>query len=190
MWVFLATEVLFFGGLILAYAVYRHAYPQGFAEAARHTSIAIGTCNTAVLLTSSFLVAWAVAAARARLGRIAAVLCWGAAALGVAFLVLKAIEYRTEYAEHLVPGLNLDLTAPNAAATSLFFSFYFAVTGLHGIHVTIGIAVLMVLGLRARAGRYSETYHSPMTVGALYWHFVDLVWVFLFALIYLPGRAP
>ena len=188
-WVFLATEVLFFGGLILAYTVYRHGYADGFAEAARHTKIVIGTINTAVLLTSSFLVAWAVELAKLRQGRLAAALLWGAAVLGVAFLILKGIEYKAEYDEHLVPGLNLAATGPNAHAMSLFFAFYFVATGLHGVHVAVGIVALVVIGLRARQHSYSERYHAPITVAGLYWHFVDVVWIFLFALIYLPGRA-
>jgi cytochrome c oxidase subunit 3 len=189
-WVFLATEVLFFGGLILIYCVYRIGYPDGFAEAARHTRITIGTANTAILLTSSFLVAWAVTAARLREGRIAAVLLWGAAAFGVVFLVLKGIEYTGEYREHLVPGLDLAFAGPHAGAVALFFAFYFVATGVHAIHVAIGIVVLAVIGYRARQGAYSDRYHAPITVAGLYWHFVDVVWIFLFALIYLPGRAP
>jgi cytochrome c oxidase subunit 3 len=189
MWVFLATEVLFFGGLILTYCVYRFGFPDGFAEAARHTKIVFGTINTAILLTSSFLVAWAVEIARLRQGRVAAMLLWAAALLGIAFLVLKGIEYKTEYDEHLVPGLNFAFPGAQARAVTLFFAFYFVATGLHGIHVAVGIVALAVIGLRARQGAYSEHYHAPVTVAGLYWHFVDVVWIFLFALIYLPGRA-
>lgn len=189
MWVFLATEVLFFGGLILGYSVYRFTYPDGFAEAARHTQIAIGSANTAILLTSSFFVAWAVAIVRLGAGRIAAILFAAAAALGCVFLVLKGIEYRIEYHEHLVPGYFFIFRGPNATSAWLFFSFYFVATGLHALHVVIGIGALIVIALKARRGAYSERYHAPATVAGLYWHFVDLVWVFLFALIYLPGRA-
>ena len=189
MWVFLATEVLFFGGLILAYSAYRFGYPEGFAQAARHTKIVIGAANTAVLLTSSFLVAWAVVGARLREGRLAAVLMWIAAALGVLFLALKGVEYAKEYQEHLVPGLNFSVQEPNAKAMSLFFAFYFVATGLHAVHVAVGIVVLAVIGVRASHGAYSERYHAPITIAGLYWHFVDVVWIFLFALIYLPGRA-
>src|SRR6185437_8640013 len=112
-----------FGGLILAYSAYRIGYPAGFAEAARHTKIAIGAINTAVLLTSSFLVAWAVLVARLREGRVAAILLWLAAVLGVAFLVLKGVEYSEEFREHLVPGLNFAIGGPNAGAMKLFFAF-------------------------------------------------------------------
>ena len=189
MWVFLATEVLFFGGLILAYCVYRSAYPGGFAEAARHTKIVIGTANTAILLTSSFLVAWAVAAARLRESRLAAALLWTAALLGVTFLGLKGAEYTMEYPERLLPGLDFSFAGTQARAVHLFFAFYIVATGLHAVHVAVGIVVLAVIGLRARQRAYSEAYHSPIMVAGLYWHFVDLVWIFLFALIYLPGRS-
>lgn len=185
-WVFLATEVLFFGGLILGYAAYRHAYPQGFAEAARHTHIVIGTANTALLLTSSFLVAWAVTVAKLNAGRVAATLLYGAAALGVVFLALKGVEYRMELGEHLFPDAAFALGTPG---TRLFFVFYFVATGLHAVHVAIGIAVLATIAVRARGGVYSVVYHGPITIAGLYWHFVDLVWIVLFALIYLPGRA-
>jgi cytochrome c oxidase subunit 3 len=189
MWVFLATEVLFFGGLILSYCVYRSAYPDAFAEAARHTKIVIGTVNTAVLLTSSFLVAWAVEMVKLREARLAAVLLWAAALLGLAFLVLKGVEYSMEYDEHLLPGLDFAVAGPQALPIQLFFSFYIVATGLHAIHVAVGIAVLVAIGLRARNGAYSDSYQSPVTVAGLYWHFVDMVWIFLFALIYLPGRS-
>jgi cytochrome c oxidase subunit 3 len=188
-WVFLATEVLFFGGLILAYCAYRSSYPLGFAEAARHTKIAIGTANTAILLTSGFLVAWAVMITRLREARFAALLLWGAAALGVVFMVLKGIEYTLEYREHLLPGLGFDYPGAHAHSVHLFFSFYIVATGLHAVHVGVGIVVLIVIGLRARQNTYSDVYHSPITVAGLYWHFVDMVWIFLFALIYLPGRS-
>jgi cytochrome c oxidase subunit 3 len=188
-WVFLATEVLFFGGLILAYAVYRYGYASAFAEAARHTRIVIGTANTAILLTSSFLVAWAAEAAKTGANRIVANLFAGATALGCVFLILKGIEYRGEVAEHLFPASDFAIGGDDRAGGRLFFTFYFAATGLHAVHVGIGIAVLLTVAIRARMGRYSGRYHTPIVVAGLYWHFVDLVWIFLFALIYLPGRS-
>lgn len=189
MWTFLATEVLFFGGLIALYCAYRTMNPDAFAAAARHTQIAIGTGNTAIMLTSSFLVAWAVWCIRLSQGRIAAFLFWGAAAHGGVFLVLKAVEYAIEYREHLVPGLNFAARGADTGAQHLFFAFYFVATGLHGIHVAIGIVVLIAIGLRSRHGAYSAEYDTPATVAGLYWHFVDVVWIILFALIYLPGRS-
>lgn len=188
-WVFLATEVLFFGGLILVYCVYRSAYPAGFAEAARHTKIVIGAANTAILLTSSFLVAWAVSATRLREARFAGLLLWGAALLGIVFIVLKGVEYTKEYHEHLLPGFGFDFPGAQAHQAHLFFAFYLVATGLHAVHVAVGIVVLVVIGLRAHQRAYSDVYNSPVVVAGLYWHFVDLVWIFLFALIYLPGRS-
>jgi cytochrome c oxidase subunit 3 len=189
MWAFLATEVLLFGGLVFAYAVYRFGYPADFAAAAGHTRILIGTANTAILLTSSFLVAWAVAAAKLSEARVAAILLSAAALMGVGFLALKGLEYTLEYREHLLPGSGFVFSAPNARGAKLFFLFYFIATGLHAIHLLVGIVVLALIARRAGQGAYSRTYHAPLTVAALYWHFVDLVWIFLFALIYLPGRG-
>jgi cytochrome c oxidase subunit 3 len=189
MWAFIATEILFFGGLILAYCVYRTGHPDGFAEAGRHTKIVIGTANTAILLTSSFLVAWAVAMAKLRLGRVAGVLLWGAALLGVVFLALKGIEYLQEYEEQLLPGIEFAFSGPDADAVRLFFAFYLVATGLHALHVVIGIVTLAVIGRQAYRQRYSDRYYAPIMVAGLYWHFVDVVWIVLFALIYLPGRA-
>jgi cytochrome c oxidase subunit 3 len=188
-WGFLATEVLFFGGLILAYCVYRYGYPAAFAEAARHTKIVIGAANTAVLLTSSFLVAWAVLTARAGQGRLAARLLGFAGMLGLLFLVLKGYEYVREYRDHLVPGMDFQFAPDHLGGASLFFIFYFAATGLHALHVAIGIVILFLIARRAQHGAYSARYHAPLTVAGLYWHFVDVVWIFLFALIYLPGRS-
>jgi cytochrome c oxidase subunit 3 len=188
-WVFLATEVLFFGGLILAYFVYRYGYPEDFAAAGRHTRIIIGTVNTAILLTSSFLVAWAVETARAEAGRLAATLLGAAALLGVIFLALKGWEYRQEFEEHLVPGISFSFDPAHARGARFFFMIYFVATGLHALHVAIGIVVLALIAALARRGRYGARYHAPVTVAALYWHFVDAIWIFLFALIYLPGRS-
>ncbi len=189
MWVFLGSEVLLFGALLLGYFVYRRGYPDGFAEAARHTKIVIGTINTAVLLTSSFLVAWAVTLVKLNASRFAALLFWLAAALGVTFLILKGIEYHDEYREHLMPGVDFRFEGPSHDVVRLFFSYYFIATGLHAVHITIGIVVLAAIAVGSRRGDYSSVYHAPPTLAGLYWHFVDLIWIFLFALIYLPGRA-
>jgi cytochrome c oxidase subunit 3 len=188
MWVFIATEVLLFGGLILGYCVYRHAYPAAFAAASRHTEIVIGTANTAILLTSSFLVACAVETSAAETRKICVALLSGAIVLGLSFIVLKGIEYAGEYHEHLVPGIDFAFDDKFANGARLFFIFYFVATAIHALHMMIGVGLLAVLaGLTARAptARHRTALHSV----ALYWHFVDAVWIFLFALIYLPGRA-
>ena len=162
-----------------------HARP----EAARHTKIAIGTANTAILLASSFLVAWAVTAARLEAARAAAILLSLAAVAGLLFLALKGYEYSEEYREHLIPSVNFSFAAEHAKGAELFFLFYFIATGLHGLHVLIGIIVLAAIARAASRRAYSTRYHAPITVAGLYWHFVDLGWIFLFALIYLPGRS-
>jgi cytochrome c oxidase subunit 3 len=188
MWVFIATEVLLFGGLMLGYFVYRHAYPATFAAASRHTDIVIGAANTAILLTSSFLVACAVDAFSAETRKICVALLLGAMLLGLAFIVLKGIEYSDEYREHLVPGIDFSFDAAHANGAQLFFVFYFVATAIHALHMLIGIALLMTMAIltyRSPSTRHRAALHSS----ALYWHFVDVVWIFLFALIYLPGRS-
>jgi cytochrome c oxidase subunit 3 len=188
MWVFLSTEVLFFGGLIMLYDAYRMGSPEAFAVAGRHTKILIGTINTAVLLTSSFAVAWALTTAKAGQRRLTTVLLCISAFLGVVFIGLKGLEYTEEYLEHLVPGVNFIFSGPYSGGVELFYTFYFIATGLHALHLTIGVILLLIMARRAARGEFSAHYHSPLTVVGLYWHFVDSVWVVLFALIYLPGR--
>lgn len=185
MWTFLATEVLFFGALIAGYSAYRLIHPEAFVEAARHTKIVLGTANTAILLTSSAFMATAVEANEAG-SRRAAILCLAATALlGLLFLVIKGWEYSLEYGEHLVPGLNFD-SARYGDVAQLFFLFYFFATGLHALHLTIGIA--LVGGLAARNASSHPPRSLTVRMIGLYWHFVDVVWIFLFPLIYLVGR--
>jgi cytochrome c oxidase subunit III len=188
MWVFIATEVLLFGGLLLGYFVYRHAYPGAFAVASRHTDILIGAANTAILLTSSFLVACAVDALQKHARGVCIALLAGAIALGSLFIGLKAVEYADEYREHLVPGIDFAFDGPSANGVQLFFVFYFVATLLHALHMLIGIGVLATLALLVRKSS-STRRRTALHSAALYWHFVDVVWIFLFALIYLPGRS-
>ena len=188
MWVFLATEVLLFGGLLLSYFVYRHAYPQAFAAASRHTDILIGTANTAILLTSSFFVACAVEAFSDRERTISRAFLIGAVILGLAFISLKGLEYTVEYHEHLIPGINFAFAGPLTDGVQLFFVFYFVATGVHAVHMLIGIGLLTIFAVRIRNAEQPRT-QAALHSAALYWHFVDVVWIFLFALIYLPGRS-
>jgi cytochrome c oxidase subunit 3 len=188
MWVFIATEILLFGGLLLGYFVYRHAYPEAFAAASRRTDILIGTTNTALLLTSSFFVACAVDALRANARGICLALLAGAIVLGSSFLGLKAIEYADEYREHLIPGINFAFDGPLANGVQLFFVFYFVATAVHALHMLIGIGILATLALLLRKSSNTRR-RAALHSAALYWHFVDGVWIFLFALIYLPGRS-
>jgi cytochrome c oxidase subunit 3 len=186
MWTFLATEILFFGALIAAYSAYRIAWPDEIAAAARHTRVALGALNTAVLLTSSAFMATAVAAEEAERRRTTVQCLLGTAALGLTFIGIKGYEYLLEYREGLVPALNFEFDRYGGIA-EIFFLFYFFATGLHAVHLTIGIAMVLVLALRTRAG---HPPHRPvLRMVGLYWHFVDVVWIFLFPLIYLPGRA-
>jgi cytochrome c oxidase subunit 3 len=188
MWVFLVTEILFFGGLFLAYTVYRAQYPLAFAEASRHLDITLGTFNTAVLIVSSLTMALAVYSAA--LGRRKAIIAFLLAtmALGGVFLGVKAVEYAHKFHDHLVPGPGFRFPGADARQVEMFFSLYFAMTGLHAAHMVIGIGLLTVLVLQARKGRYGPEYHTPVEVSGLYWHFVDIVWIFLFPLLYLIGR--
>lgn len=185
MWVFLASEVLFFGGLFVAYLYGRTHFPSGWAAASRHTDVLLGTVNTAVLLTSSAAVALAVACEQdERQRRWTARLLSLTAALGVVFLVLKGLEWHDEWREHLVPGPGFAL---HVAGAQQFFALYFLMTGLHGVHMICGIAALGVL---ARARSRGRTWASAreFEVAALYWHFVDVVWIFLYPLLYLVNR--
>ena len=188
MWVFIATELLLFGGLVLSYFVYRHAYPEAFAVAGRHTDIVIGTANTAILLTSSFLIACAVEAFGANTRSICIALLGGAIILGLLFIGLKGSEYHSEYREHLVPGVNFAFDGPLSNGVELFFIFYFVATLLHALHMLIGIGVLATLAMLLRKSA-SSRHRAALRSAGLYWHFVDVVWIFLFALIYLPGRS-
>lgn len=191
-WVFLATEVLFFGGLLTSYAVYRHMFADGFTAAARHTKLIIGTINTAVLLTSSFSMALGVEAAEhgmERNRRIVVIALTVTAALGIAFLALKGLEYYLEYQEHLVPGSAFAFDPQYRDPAQLFFLLYFMLTGLHGVHVTIGVALVGTIAGMARRGAFSSAYTTPIKIVGLYWHFVDVVWIFLYPLIYLVGRS-
>src|SRR5205085_2594893 len=171
-WVFLATEVLFFSGILLAYTVLRHAYPAGFAEASGATKIVIGSVNTAVLLTSSATMAWAVHAAETSHRRLLTGLLAATAALGLVFLALKGVEYSQEYEEHLVPGLNFASASPQAHAIELFYFLYFSLTGVHALHLTIGVAIVAVIALRASPSALSPAYYAPVELNCLYWHFV------------------
>jgi cytochrome c oxidase subunit 3 len=186
MWIFLATELLFFGGLFLAYAVARGQWPQGFAAAGVRTHVVIGTVNTALLLTGSALVAGAAEDARAGgIGRWTSRLLASAAALGLAFLVLKGVEYAKEAGEHLVPGPGFALQDHPGAA--LFYVLYYVTTALHGLHVLIGVGTLAVFAW-GTARRAPWATPRRVEIAGLYWHFVDIVWILLYPLLYLVGR--
>jgi len=187
MWLFLVTEILFFGGLFLAYMIYRMQYPQAFAEASHHLNVVLGGVNTAVLIGSSLTMAMAVWAAQ--LGKREAQMAFLAftMVLGLAFLGIKAVEYSHKFHEGLVPGPNFRFDG-DAQHAQLFFSLYFVMTGLHAFHMVVGLVIMAVLFVMAWKGRFTKQYHTPVEVSGLYWHFVDIVWIFLFPLLYLIDR--
>jgi cytochrome c oxidase subunit 3 len=188
MWVFLATEVLFFGGLFLAYTVYRTLYPHTFAAASHHTEVIRGGANTGILLFSSTLMALAVRAAELKNRKRLIWLLLGTACFGIVFMVVKGFEYHKDFTDHLVPRFNFEWHEANPEQAQIFFWLYFAMTGLHAIHVTVGIFVMLGLALLAFFGKFTTGHHTPVEIAGLYWHFVDIVWIFLFPLLYLAGH--
>jgi len=188
MWIFLATEVMFFGGMFACYMIYRLAYAQAFAAASNHLDIWLGTVNTGVLICSSFTMALAVHSAQANRRKALLACLLLTIIFGLVFLAIKFGEYHTKFAEHLVPGDSFSFEAALAPAAEIFFSFYFAMTGMHALHMIVGIGLLSGLALEAYRGRFSSAYYTPVELIGLYWHFVDIVWIFLFPLLYLAGR--
>lgn len=184
MWVFLATEVMFFGALFLGYTYLRTHDSDGVAAASLHTHTWIGTINTAILLTSSFTMALGVRAAQLAQRGVVRRLLWATAILGVAFLALKATEYTMEWHEGLVPGLRFTVTE-HASTAALFFFLYFVATGVHALHLAIGVLVVLWMGWRLRAPDFTDERADEIDVLGLYWHFVDAVWIFLYPLFYL-----
>lgn len=188
MWVFLATEMMFFGVVFFGYALARAHFPAAFAAASRHTSLPLGTLNTAILLTSSFTMALGVRAAALRAGRSASRLLLATAALGVLFAAVKLTEYGIDYRGHLVPVLDFAFEPARYAGALLFFWLYFATTGLHLVHLSIGVALVARLAWRAR--RHADArFAAAVEMTGLYWHFVDLVWIFLYPCLYLIARS-
>ncbi len=185
MWVFLGSELLLFAGLLTLFAAYRYQYPVEFRAAAAHANVLIGSVNTFVLLTSSLTVALAIDAARkGRRGRIVMFLAI-TIVLGLAFDILKGIEYAQHLAEGIAPGHYYAFDAVPAHGAVLYFTLYYLLTGLHAIHVTGGLVALVWLALRARRGDFTSDSHIALENGGLYWHLVDVVWLFLWPLIYL-----
>jgi cytochrome c oxidase subunit III len=188
MWAFLLTEIMFFGGLFLGYTVYRLLYPEAFTEGSHHLDIRLGGINTAVLIGSSLTMALAVHSAQTNKRKALIGFLLLTMLLGLVFLGIKGTEYLHKFEEHLVPGANFVYMGPHANQVRLFFSFYFGMTGLHAFHMIVGIGLLGVLVWQAWHGRFSSDYHTPVELIGLYWHFVDIVWIFLFPLLYLLGR--
>jgi cytochrome c oxidase subunit 3 len=189
MWIFLVTEVMFFGGMFTAYTVYRSLYPGVFAHASGTLSVVIGAINTAVLICSSFTMVLAVHYAQVGNRRLIVLFLILTILVGGVFLGVKGYEWWQKFEEHHVPGPSFHLeNEPMQGQAQLFFSLYFAMTGLHALHIVIGIGLLTVLAIQAQRGRFTPDYYSPVDVAGLYWHFVDIIWIFLFPLLYLVDR--
>lgn len=210
MWVFLVTEIMFFGGMFLAYTLYRYKFPWAFASASNHLNLTLGLVNTIVLICSSLTMAMAVYCTQMGKRQLQ-LLCLGLTIiLGLTFLGIKAVEYKDKYDSHLIPGrlipsrefgpevqkegeppdehkLHL-LHDASVKNVEMFYWIYFAMTGMHALHMIIGIGIMLVILYCSIKGRYSPEYHNPVEITGLYWHFVDIVWIFLFPLLYLLGR--
>lgn len=187
MWLFLATEILLFGGLFTAFALYHWAYFEEFHHASKELNWRYGAINTAVLLFSSFTAALAVDAAqrgdnkRCARNLIITILC------GAVFMVIKGIEYSGKYSHGLFPGTDYWNSPEFTQHYKMYFGLYYCMTGLHALHVIIGMSLLFWVYRHAAKNRFSERYYVPVEIGALYWHLVDLIWIYLFPLLYLVG---
>ena len=203
MWLFLLTEIMFFGGLFFAYLLYRNWYYEAFVSASNSLNMPLGLINTIVLISSSLTMAMGVWSAGVRNKKFLQISLIATIVLGFAFLGIKSVEYKAKFDEHHVPGASFDikdfvnppagshekpLTVDMAQKTQIYFSLYFAMTGVHALHMIIGIAILFVLLWKARTGLYTTGYVQPIENFGLYWHFVDIVWIFLFPFLYLINR--
>ncbi|HEX8633625.1 MAG TPA: cytochrome c oxidase subunit 3 family protein [Pyrinomonadaceae bacterium] len=192
MWLFLVTEIMFFGGLFTGYIIYRTQHPQAFAIASSTLNWKLGALNTVVLIVSSLTMALAVYFAQMGSRRSQIIFLVLTMALGAVFLVVKGFEYADKFEHHHFPGLNFQWNEAVPAGVSthhiqMFYWIYFAMTGLHALHMIIGIGAMLFLIFYAYRGRYTPEYHAPVELTGLYWHFVDIVWIFLFPLLYLLG---
>ncbi len=201
MWLFLLTEIMFFGGMFFAYLLYRNWYNPAFIAASHQLSIPLGAVNTAILISSGFFMALGVWAAEVRKKNLLVIFLVLTTIFGFAFLGIKTVEYREKFKLHHIPGANFDVSefvnpaahglhetplAPDMAQkTQIFFFLYFAMTGMHALHMIIGLVLLFWLTWRAHRGEFSSGYVAPIENFGLYWHFVDIVWIFLFPLLYL-----
>ena len=197
MWVFLVTEVMFFGGLFMAYIVYRHMYPEAWAHSSHQLNVYLGALNTGVLICSSLTMALAVRSAQigSKKGQIINLIL--TILLGTTFLVVKYFEYAEKFAHGLVPGPNFnphhvmpDGTIEHLAlpfGSQIYFSLYFIMTGIHAAHMVVGIILMSIILVMSMRNKFSPSYYFPVEISGLYWHFVDIVWIFLFPLLYLLG---
>jgi len=209
MWLFLLTELMFFGGMFFAYLLYRNWYYDAFVSASNQLSVPLGAINTVILITSGFFMALAVWASEVRNKKLLVLFLWLTTIFGFAFLGVKSGEYHEKWEKHHVPGSSFDvrefinppanaqgkvtekaLPPDMAQKTQVFFFLYFAMTGMHAFHMIIGLGVLFWLIYRAQRDEFTTGYVAPIENFGLYWHFVDIVWLFLFPLLYLINRHP
>jgi cytochrome c oxidase subunit III len=193
MWLFLVTEIMFFGGLFCAYLVYRATYYQAFVEGSQTMNIWLGATNTAVLICSSLSMALGVRCAQTDNRKLMVILLIITMMFGLAFLGIKAIEYHEHWTHHQFPGPNFSFpeaaeAGVNPQNVQIYFSLYWAMTGLHALHMVIGIGLVLWITIVGARGLYSADYYAPVENVGLYWHFVDLVWIYLFPLLYLISK--
>ena len=189
MWLFLVQEIMFFGGLFLAYIVYRWSHPDAFAAGSHELDVTLGAINTVILIGSSLTMALAVWAAQLGKRKQIVLFLLATIVLGGAFLGVKTVEYSHKWHEHHVPGPHFQWDGADPQGTEMFFNLYFAMTGLHALHMIVGIGILLVMVVLAWRGAFTRENHNFVEGMGLYWHFVDIVWIFLFPLLYLLGRA-
>jgi cytochrome c oxidase subunit 3 len=187
MWIFLLTEVLLFGGLFVAYTIFRMLNPEMFYSAHKHLDISLGTLNTLVLITSSLTMALAIRSIQLNLRKNAIILLSSTILLAAVFLVVKYFEYSHKIHLGQLPGKFYTYTGIEGANPHIFFSIYFMMTGLHGIHVIAGMIAIAWVLRKTVKGKLSSEYYTPMELTGLYWHLVDMIWIFLFPLLYLIG---
>ncbi len=185
MWVFLVTEILFFGGLFVAYIVYRAWHPELFTMAATQLDTMMGGINTLVLIGSSLTMALAIRAAQTDNPSASIKFLASTVALAFVFMIIKYFEYTHKFELGIFPGENYTFTGIDHPNANIFFSIYYMMTGLHGIHVIIGIGIITWLIFKTKKGAYSSSYYTPVEITGLYWHLVDIIWIFLFPLLYL-----
>jgi cytochrome c oxidase subunit 3 len=201
MWIFLITEIMFFGGVFGAYLIYRNLYYPAFVAGSNSINLTLGAINTIVLIGSSLTMAMAVHSAAVGARNLLILFLIGTLVLGGVFLGIKAVEYHDKYVEHHIPGPNFDfnydrrekgeepIPADTATQTSIYFALYFAMTGMHALHMIIGAGILVYLIYRSWQGFYPPRHYTMIENFGLYWHFVDIVWIFLFPLLYLISRS-
>ena len=185
MWLFLGTEILLFGGLFVGYSMYRTLFGAGFQAASHHLDKTLGTVDTFVLITSSFSMAMSIHWARARRSGLATLALLVTIGFGLAFLAIHSYEYYRDVTEGALPGKFYHVEGAMLPGASMFYTLYYIMTGLHSFHVVIGVGLLTWLTWRTRRGDFSEAYDTPLELGGMYWHLVDLIWIFLYPLLYL-----